>query len=240
MKKILGSVLIPLIVLVIALIAGRNFIVKAAVNKGIKAATGLDVQVERINIGLLSSTIEIVSLKVYNPSGFTDRLMADTPLIYVDYDLGGLLKSRVHLNKVKIDIKELLVVLNEQGKLNFNSLALLMPKPSGSKPPEVKIDELALKIEKVGYKSYLPAIGTKTGEFNPGIDETFTNVTNPSVVAGDILKKILSRVGMSNFAKFDIEGQIANIKQSANQALQSTVKESLDKTEQGLKNIFSQ
>ena len=254
MKKILIGSLVLILILFILVIAARNFIVQTLVTKGIEALAGVKVEMQKINIGLISPTVEISSLKVYNPSGFANRLMADIPLIYVDYDLGGFLKNRVHLNKIKIEIRELSVVLNEQGKLNFNSLAMLMPKPGGNKPPEVNIDELYLKIGKVGYKGYFSVIGAKEMEFNPNIEETFKDVTNPAQLAGDILKKILSWIGISDLAKFDIAGQVADIKQSASEALgrsveivqssvkevESSAKESVDKAKEDLKKIFSQ
>ena len=253
MRKILLVILIIFLFVVAALIAGRNLIVKASIVKGIEAAAGVGVQIEKVDIGLFSSYVNIDSLKVYNPSEFTDRLMLDIPQIYVDYDLAGFLNNKVHLKKLKIEIKELSAVLNEKGKLNFNSLALILPKPSGQKPPEIKIDELSLKIGKVRYKGNFPAIGTKIMEFTPNIDETFNNVTNPSQVAGDILKRILARIGISDFAKFDIGDQVTQIKQQAQAALgksveetkstakelESTAKQELEKTKADLKNIFS-
>ncbi|MBM3254949.1 MAG: hypothetical protein FJZ08_01430 [Candidatus Omnitrophica bacterium] len=245
MKKILISILALSICAVVLVVVARNFIVKMAVTQGIEALAGVKVQVQKINIGLLSPSVGVDSLKIYNPSGFAGELMADIPQIYVNYDLWGLLGNRVHLKKVKIEIEELAAVLNEQGKLNFSSLALLMPKPGGAKPPEVKIDELFLKIGRVGYK---------TMQFNLNFEETFYDVTDPSKVAGDILKKILSRIGIEDLAKIDIKGQAANIKQSANKILDEGVKDiksaaediessakiSLDKTKEDLKNIFSQ
>ncbi|MFA5088442.1 MAG: hypothetical protein WC552_05345 [Candidatus Omnitrophota bacterium] len=253
MKKIIGSVLVVCVCAIIFIVVARNIIVKTAVTKGIKSLAGVKVEVQKIDIGLLSPTVEVVSLKVYNPDGFADRLMADIPLVYVDYDLKGFFKNRVHLKKIRIEIKELTVVLNDQGKLNFNSLAMLIPKSGGAKSPEVSIDELYLKVGKVGYKSYLSSVGAKQMEFDPNIEETFKDVTNPAQVAADILKKILLRVGISEFAKFDISGQVTQMKQSVNEALSTNVEavkslkinepsaqEAIEKTKEGLKKIFSQ
>lgn len=231
MKKVISAIAVLLACSVILLVVARNIIVKTAVTKGIKSLTGVDVEIRKIDIGLFRPTVEITSLKVYNPEGFTDKLMADIPLVYVDYDLWGFLKNRAHFNKIKIEINELSVILNQQGKLNFDSFAMLMPESGGGKPPDVSIDELYLKIAKVGYKGYFPVAGTKQMDFDPGIDETFNNVTDPSKVAGDVLKKILSRIGISNFAKFDISGQTAGVK--------GAVTGAIDKAKEGFKNLFS-
>jgi hypothetical protein len=234
MKKLLIGVVI-IAIIIGGLIMARNIIVKAAIVKGIKAATGLSVDIKDINIGLASPGILVSGLKIYNPEGFTDNLLADIPELSVNLDLPGLFTGRVHLRKLLIDIKELDVIMSENGKLNVNSLALLMPKPGGGKPPEVKIDELQLKIGKVSSKGYLPLVGGMAQELNVGIDETFHNVTDPSKVAGEVVKKILNRVGISGLTGLDIKTQVSEVKNEAQQA----VGEVVQKAKEDLKSIFS-
>jgi hypothetical protein len=253
MKKILIVILMSIIFVVIVLVVARNFIVKTAITKLVEAAAGVEVKIQNIDIGLFNSYVTINSLTVYNPAQFSDRLMVDLPQIYLDYDLVGFLKNKVHLKKLKIEIKELSVIMNEKGKLNINSLAVLLPKPTGAKAPEVKIDVLALKIGKVVSKGYFPVIGEKTTEFYLNIDETFNDVTDPSKVAGEILKKILSRINISDFVNPEISGQVAQIKQQTQEAvnkgaeeaksvaeeIKSAGKETFEKTKEDLKDIFS-
>ena len=233
MKKIIIGVLIFFVFAAFVLLAARNFIVKAAVIKGIESLSGVRVELQKINIGIFSPTVEIGYLKLYNPSGFSEVLMADIPQVYVDYDLGGFLKNKVHLRKIKIEIKELSAVLNEQGRLNFNSLAVFMPKPGSGKPPEVKIDELFIKIGRVGYDTHMLELN---------IEETFRDVTEPSKVAGDILKKIMARVGLADIKQSAgkvLEGGGDSIK-GAVRDIEDSAKASLDKAKEDLKNIFSQ
>ena len=242
MKKILIATFMLIIFVVIVLVIARNSIVKTAIIKGVEAAAGVEVKIQDVDIGLFNSYATIKYLKVYNPAQFSDRLMADIPQIYLDYDLAGFLKNKVHFKKLKIEIKELSVVMNEKGKLNINSLAVLLPKPNGTKPPEVKIDVLILKIGKVVSKGYLTVIGAKTMEFALNLDETFNDVTNPSKVAGEIFKKIISRINISDFANIDIAGANKSVEEvkSAIKELESTGKGTLEKAKEDLKNIFSQ
>ena len=103
------------------------------------------------------------------------------------------------------------VVLNEQGKLNVNSLALLLPPKGTGTPPEVKIDELMVKVAKVSYKGYIPVAGVQAREFNPGINETFRHVTDPSKVAVQIVQKIVAKVGVGSFVTFATQGGIKGV-----------------------------
>lgn len=201
MKKFIGGLLLLFLCLAILFVVARNFIVKAAMIRGIEAFAGLKVEMQKIDIGLFSPTVEITSLQVFNPEGFRDKIMADIPLIYVDYDLRSLFGRRIQLKKIKIAINEFRIIMNEQGKLNFHSLALIAPAPSDAPEREVRIDELYLKVGKVGYKGYFPVIGTQEKELNMNIDETFRNVTNPAQLGSDILRRILARLGVPDFSK---------------------------------------
>lgn len=235
MKKLIISIVVAVVIIVGGFVIARNILARTIIIKGVKAVTGMAVDIKSINIGLIRSGISVSGLRIYNPSGFSDRLLADIPEVYVDFDLLGLFRNQVHLRQLKIDINECDIILNESGKLNVNSLALFLPKPGGGKPPEVKIDELRLKIGKVIYKDYFPAVGARSKEFNIDIDENFHDVTNPSRVAGDILKRILERIGIAGLANFDIKTQATQIKEQTQQA----VGDLLQKTKEDLKSTFS-
>jgi len=233
MKKFVIGVLIVLVIFVVVLIFGRNVFARTIVVNGIKNACGLSVHIKSLDIGL--PNVSITGLEIYNPSGFKDKLMADIPQISVGLDLPAFFKNKVHLTSLKLDVKQVNVNLNEQGKLNVNSLALLMPKPSGQKAPEVKIDELAIKIGTIAYKGSLPAVGEKSTEFNANIDKTLHDVTNPSSVAKDIVGDILSKIGISKFAQFDVKGGVKKAVDEATGAAGKAMEDVKDK----LKGLFS-
>ena len=203
MKRFLLVILAVGILIVTAMVFGRNILARTIVVSGIKQVCGLKIDIAKVDIGL--PRVAIVGLKIYNPSGFKDKILADIPEISFDFDLPGFFKNKIHFRKLKVDVREVHVILNEQGKLNVNSLALLLPKQGGGKPPDVKIDELSVKIGKVSYKGYLSGAGVKAREFDPNIDETLHDVTDPSKVAGEILQKIISRIGIESFADFAVE-----------------------------------
>ena len=234
MKKNLIGIVTVIVIIVFLFLAARNILARTIVAKGVKAVTGMAVDIKSINIGLFRPGISVTGLKVYNPQGFSDKLLAHIPEVYVDFDLAGLLRNRVHLRQLKIDISELNVILSESRKLNVNSLALFLPKPGVGKAPQVQIDELWLKVGKVTYKAYLPAVGVKSKEFNMALDEKFHDVTNPSKVAADVLKRVLAHLGIANLANFDIKAQATQIKEQAQQAVGGV----LQGTKDDLKSIF--
>lgn len=73
------------------------------------------------------------------------------------------------------------------------------------------------------------------GEFNAGIDDTFRDVTDPAKVAGEIMKRILSRIGVGKYASFSVD----SLKERAMQELGTAAKKSLEDASQTLKGLFS-
>ena len=117
-------IMIPAIVfaILIALFIGKNMIIKTSVTTGVKAMTGLKLSIGSMNVGVFKSLMGINELKLYNPQGFEDDLMIDLPEIYVDYNLGAFMKGKTHLEEVRLHLKEFIVVKNEDGELNLDSL----------------------------------------------------------------------------------------------------------------------
>ena len=209
MKNALWVVLAVVVFLLVALLFGRDFLAKTIVVNGVKQACGLKINIAKVDISL--PRVAIYGLKIYNPEGFDGGILADIPELSLDLDMAGFFKNKIHLGKLKLDVKEMNVILNEQGKLNVNSLALLLPPKGSGTPPEVKIDELSVKIEKVSYKGDLPGPGVKTMDFNPNVNETFHDVTDPAKVAGQIVQRIISKIGVESFSNIAVKGGVQGV-----------------------------
>jgi hypothetical protein len=144
--------IIPAIVLaiLIALFFGKNVIIKASVTAGVRAMTGLKLSIRSMDIDIFKTLIGIKGLQLYNPSGFVDELMIDLSEIYVDYDLGAFMKGRTHLEEVRLNLKEFLVVKNEAGALNLDSLKAV----EAAEEEEVMDEGKKVKREKLKCQSF--------------------------------------------------------------------------------------
>jgi len=209
MKKL---IMIVVIILVIALAFSftKNIIAKTAISAGVKAITGLKLSMRSMNVGIVNTLIGIRGLELFNPPAFKDRLMVSMPEIYVDYDLGSFLKGKVHLEEVKLNLKEFVVVKNEKGELNLDSLKMVkekkekQPSKEAKAPPKIQIDALELKIGKVLYKDYSAGSPPKVREFNVNINERYENITNPYALGSLIVFKALMNTTIANLADFDL------------------------------------
>lgn len=209
-------IIIPAIVfaVLIALFFGKNMIIKTSVSAGVKAMTGLKLSIRSMNVGVFKSLIGINELQLHNPPGFGDELMIDLPEIYVDYNLGAFIAGKAHLEEVRLNLKEFIVVKNADGQLNLDSLKVVEAaeeeeviekgKKEKTKMPDLQIDLLDLKIGTVIYKDYSKGTPPKERVFNVNIDERYENITDPQSFVRLIILKALKNTTIASLTNFDL------------------------------------
>jgi len=233
-------IMIPAIVfaVLIALFIGKNMIIKTSVTTGVKAVTGLKLKIRSMDVGVFKSLMGINELQLYNPQGFEDKLMVDLPEIYVDYNLGAIMGGKVHLEEVRLNLKEFTVVKNEAGELNLDSLRVVKEAEEVEKPeksdtgnektemPDIQIDLLKLKIDKVIYKDYTKGTPPKEKVFNVKIDEQYEDITDPRSFVRLIIFKALKNTTIASLTNFDLgklqSGISGTVKKTTEMAHQAT------------------
>jgi hypothetical protein len=236
-KKI---IIIPAIVfaVLIALFIAKNMIIKTSITTGVRAMTGLKLNIRSMNVGVFKSLIGINELQLHNPQGFEDKLMVDLPEIYVDYNLGAIMGGKVHLEEVRLHLKEFIVVKNKAGELNLDSLRVIKETEEVEEPkkgdtekkktemPDIQIDLLALKIDKVIYKDYSKGTPPKEKVFNVNIDEQYENITDPQSFVRLIIFKALKNTTIASLTNFDLgklkSGISGTVKKTAEMAQEAT------------------
>jgi hypothetical protein len=162
--------------------------------------------------------------------------MVDLPEIYVDYNLGAIMGGKAHLEEVRLNLKEFIVVKNEAGELNLDSLRVVKEtegeeaekddsKKEKTEMPDIQIDLLELKIDKVIYKDYSKGGSPKVREFNVNIDERYENITDPQSFVRLIIVKALKNTTIASLANFNIgklqKGLTDTVRKTAENALQA-------------------
>ena len=233
-------IMIPAIVfaVLIALFIGKNMIIKTSVTTGVRAVTGLKLSIRSMNVGVFKSLIGINELQLYNPQGFEDKLMVDLPEIYVDYNLGAIMGGKAHLEEVRLNLKEFTVVKNEAGELNLNSLRVVKEAEEveeseksdtgkeKTEMPDIQIDLLELKIDKVIYKDYSKGTPPQEKVYNVKIDEQYENITNPQSFVRLIILKALKNTTIAKLTNFDLgklqSGISGTVKKTTEMAQEAT------------------
>jgi len=212
MKRWMRIVVITFVVLFVVSIF-KDIAFKAALEKGVEIVTGLRLSVGGFSVGVLRPVVRIKNLKLYNPKGFEEPVMAFAPEIYVDYVPLSFLGGKIHLREVRFNLAEFTVVKNKSGQLNLNSLKSVssqkQAKPAtakSGKAPQIKIDKLTLKIGKAVYKDYSSGPTPTVKEFDVNIDETYTNIDDPATLVSLIVVKALMNTSIAGMANFDVKG----------------------------------
>ncbi|UCH12062.1 MAG: hypothetical protein JSW18_04395 [Candidatus Omnitrophota bacterium] len=266
MKKAL-FIVIGIVVLIFVLAFAKDIIIKISVEKGVQFVTGLPLKMESFRAGIIKTLVGIRGLRLYNPKGYKDKIMLDMPEIYVDYDLPAIMKGKVHLEEMHINVKEFVVIKNEKGELNLDSLKVVQAQKEGKKPeekekgkaPEIQIDSLELKIGKVLYKDYSRGGEPAVREFDVNLNEKYTNIRDPYKLVSLIVVRALMNTTIASLANFDlgglkgtVSGALASVEkiavetaaktqEAAKQAVQKVGEATTDavkKTTEGLKDVF--
>jgi hypothetical protein len=149
------------VVLVIVLLLSLNSIVRVMMEHNIRAQTGMDAEIGRVELGLTKPTLEIRDLKIYNPPSFGGALFLDVPEIHAEYDRVAFAEKKLHLTLLRFNLEEINFVKNQSGHLNIDALAKTPKTKTGPAPaPSLKkstgydfkqIDVLNISFHKAKY-----------------------------------------------------------------------------------------
>lgn len=229
MKKIL-TVIIFLAVTFVGLGLAKNIIVKGVAQKAVYVATGLKLKIASLNIGILNTSIGIKEMRLMNPKGFSDPIMLDMPEILVDYNLKDILGGNIHLEDVRLALKEVVIIKQADGTMNIDTIKAVGSKgeagkksdgkSSGESKPEVlkekkpmtiAIDHLYLQIGRVVYKDYSVGTNPKVMNFDLNIKEEYTNITNVNSLIGIIMLKVMTKTTLGALTNFDANRLMSNL-----------------------------
>lgn len=236
MKKV-GVILIILICLIISASVAKDVIIKNSVKGIASIATGLSLDIGELKTGIAKTYISINDLVILNPPHFNDRVMLDIPEIYIDYDLPSLLKKRIHLYNMRINLKELTVIKDKDGKTNLDYLKGLRQEGGDkeqkgrSKKGSFLIDDLNLKMGKVIYKDYSAGEEPIVSEYKVNIDSRYKNVRDAKEIIRIIIVKAVLNTAIGNLTDF------RRFRDIGSDTIESG-KDILEKTVTELKNIF--
>jgi uncharacterized protein involved in outer membrane biogenesis len=174
----------------------KDQVLKFAVAKGTSQVTGAPVRIDSFSLGILNQSVRIKGFKLYNPKGFPDGVLLEFSEISVKCDIPALLKGKLHIPAITVNMKEMTVIKNEEGQLNVDSLKFVqkaeeMKKPAedkGEKAPAkeiaMQIDKLFLNVGRVIYKDYSQGTEPVVQVFDVGIsNKTYEDITSAQQLA---------------------------------------------------------
>jgi hypothetical protein len=164
---------------------------------------GAPVSADYFDFSIVKSSIVMRGLKLYNPANFPQGILADLKEVRVDYNLSALLKKELHFPLIVIDLNEMVIIKDKNGKLNIDSLKIVRDKPE-SPPAErqrnngkaqslpMRIDMIKLNINRVVYKDFSISDKGQILVYDADIkNKIFKNITTPQQLATLIMVKAM-------------------------------------------------
>jgi len=242
MKKLfkwLFRLALVLVVLIVLLILLRDPIAKAWVETRIRQQTGLPVKIGKLSVGLRQPTLSIDNFKLGNSPDFGGSTFIGVPLLRVQYDLAALRSRRIHLNTVFLNLGELHIVQNKDGKTNLQALQKRAKEKSssaGSGEATVEfegIDTLTLAVGRLKFTS------AKNEARNEEAYVGYKNETVKNVRSFKDLEPLITRIRLEKKVQFlsdDLLKQgtngVPNAAPPAGQGAQKTQSNSTDPLKQ--------
>ncbi len=200
MKKIIIiSIVIILSLFLIGIV--KDSLVKSIVTVAAAEVVGAPVQIGGLSLRIVGQSIRITNLKIYNPSGFPKGILLDLPRGFAKYNLGSLLKRKLHLRQLDLEIKEIGIQKNKEGKLNVDSLKVAK-KEDGKEIDEpgkfsdLQIDLLNLQMGRVVLKDFSQGGPAKISVYEINLKRSYKNISSSNQLATLILAEPMKAAGI--------------------------------------------
>lgn len=202
-KKIIRFLLIIFLGLLLISLS-KDFIITSIASTVVTKVTGAKTHIGWVSLSFLRQSLTIKNLKIYNPQSFSNEILLDMPKFHGSLDIGALLGGKLKMPSVELDLKQVLLERNAQGKLNIDALKVSEESPRGKKPNQqmpFQIDVLDLDIGKVISKEYSasgasPAVRV----FDVEIHKSYKNITSAEQLIMLILSESLKTAGIRSAA----------------------------------------
>jgi uncharacterized protein involved in outer membrane biogenesis len=124
--KIFKWIVFLVIVLIVIAVLSLNTVLKAVTEKRIRDVTGMDAEIGKISIGLLTPTVTLGDFKLYNPPNFGGTPFLDIQELHAEYDRDALRKHELHITLLRLNLTEIDVVKNQSGRTNITAILAAM------------------------------------------------------------------------------------------------------------------
>jgi len=204
---------IRIVVLVVVLLFGfclaRDFLIKSLIGSVASSITGAPVRVGGLSLSVIRQSVKISNFRMYNPRGFPKGILVDIPRMSVACNLGALFTGKIHLRQLELDIKELGMVKNKEGKRNVDSLKIAEKKPAEKEKRPAKhlamqIDVISLGMGRVVSKDYSVEGAPVVKVYDINLKKTYKNITSAQQLAALIISEPLKAAGIQGLEMYGV------------------------------------
>ena len=206
----------------------KDFIARVAFETAVSHLTGFECRVGSFKLDLARGIFDVEDFVILDPGRFEERIFADIPQIFLEIDLPLLLKKeKIHLSRLKLNIRELNIEKDRDGISNIALLKSVASSPKAAEPsphPEKPglpfyLDRLELTLRKVSYNDRSSLIQKKFSLDLRIRGEVFKGIRDAQSIIDLVLAKVFSIAQFENLGVVPAEMQ---------KRFQDTMKTTLD------------
>ena len=200
MRKIVilpTSIFLGLVILLVILATVKDRIIKSAIEVTSRQIMGVDTVIDKFSLSIAKQSVSIKGLRLYQPEPFPEGVFIDITEISTSCKVKPLLRKEIHIPKLVLNLKEVILIKDKSGNLNVDALKIARRKENEKQDEKeeisFRIDEMMLTIDKVIYKKYGQDEKPVIKAYDIGIrDKKFENITSPEQLASKIIATALT------------------------------------------------
>lgn len=199
------KVLIIVVGAVVLLSIGKDLLIKTTITTLGSSIIGAPVKLGHFSLGIITRKVHLKNFKIYNPDGFPqDEPLLHIPEIKVQADVASFFSGKIHLPLVVVDVKQMTIIKNKEGKLNVDSLKVAKAgdKKSGAQESSdmpIQIDLLKLNVGEVIVKDYTKGEPPMVQAYPAGINnQEFKNITSVQALTALIMMEAMGPTALKS------------------------------------------
>jgi hypothetical protein len=233
MKKTLVVIAFIIIILLILLV-GALFLFRSRTTGPKKAAATerlIGMPAAGLVINPFQGSVDLKNISLENPDGFSDRVFASLPELFVDLDTKSIKAPVKHFREIRLHLLNVALVRRKDGIYNFESILHKKKtqreaeEKAKEKKTSIRIDRLKLRIGHIIFLDYTVRGGKPLViRFDVNMDETYTNVSDLEDLGKKVSKKFMDKITIGNIQNFEVK-DLPDIARSALDAIPDETKD---------------
>lgn len=183
--KFFAWLIVILAILIVAVYLTLGIIVKKAVTTAVPPITGTTVDVEDIDLSLLSGHISIKGFKIGNPDGFTAPSVFELGSIVVEFEPKSILSDKIIIKKVAIDKTSAAAEINKRGEVNVmllqQNIENYLNKAPTTPAPEKEVNKVPAKDSGSGKKVIIKDLTINDSKLQLGVVGQVMTLNLPNI-----------------------------------------------------------
>ena len=198
-------VLVAVIMGIAGLCLLGNFAAVSSMSAAASTVAGAPVHIGGFSLNIFTQALKLTGVTMYCPKGFPREIMLNIPLASVVCDVPELFTGKIHIKELVLNIKEIVLIKNKEGKLNVDSLGVVEPKKKGrAAQVPLRVDIAHLEIERVVNKDYSVSGSSAIKVYELNIRKKYSNITSADQLALLVVSEPLKAAGIKGLSIYGV------------------------------------